>query len=27
LMPSELLDDPPAEWLSDWVEASADEFR
>ncbi|MET0700847.1 MAG: FMN-binding glutamate synthase family protein [Mycobacterium sp.] len=27
LMPGELLEDPPAEWLSDWIEASADEFR
>jgi len=22
----ELLDDPPESWLSDWIEASADEF-
>lgn len=27
LMPGELLDCPPEEWLSDWIEASADEFR
>jgi glutamate synthase domain-containing protein 2 len=27
LMPGELLDEPPAEWLSDWIEASAEEFR
>ena len=28
LMPGELLDDPPPEsWCSDWIEASADEFR
>lgn len=26
LMPGELLDDPPASWRSDWVEASADQF-
>ena len=26
LMPGELLDDPPASWRSDWIEASADEF-
>jgi hypothetical protein len=26
LMPGELLDDPPESWLSDWIEASADEF-
>ena len=26
LMPGELLDDPPEAWLSDWIEASADEF-
>jgi hypothetical protein len=26
LMPGELLDDPPAAWLSDWIEASAEEF-
>ncbi|MEI7545569.1 MAG: FMN-binding glutamate synthase family protein [Mycobacteriaceae bacterium] len=26
LMPGELLDDPPETWLSDWIEASADEF-
>ncbi|WP_319445537.1 MULTISPECIES: FMN-binding glutamate synthase family protein [unclassified Mycobacterium] len=27
LMPGELLEEPPESWLSDWVEASADEFR
>jgi glutamate synthase domain-containing protein 2 len=27
LMPGELLDGPPEAWLSDWIEASADEFR
>ncbi|NTY62903.1 FMN-binding glutamate synthase family protein [Mycolicibacterium sphagni] len=27
LMPGELLDDPPESWRSDWIEASADEFR
>lgn len=27
LMPGELLEDPPVSWLSDWIEASADEFR
>ncbi|MDX1891620.1 FMN-binding glutamate synthase family protein [Mycolicibacterium sp. 050158] len=27
LMPGELLEDPPQSWRSDWVEASADEFR
>lgn len=27
LMPGELLEDPPESWRSDWVEASADEFR
>ncbi|KAA0109471.1 FMN-binding glutamate synthase family protein [Mycolicibacterium sp. P1-5] len=27
LMPGELLDDPPESWRSDWVEASAEEFR
>ena len=27
LMPGELLDCPPEAWLSDWIEASADEFR
>ncbi|MGY4709125.1 FMN-binding glutamate synthase family protein [Mycolicibacterium sp. CBM1] len=27
LMPGELLDTPPQGWLSDWIEASADEFR
>jgi glutamate synthase domain-containing protein 2 len=27
LMPGELLDVPPDEWLSDWIEASPDEFR
>jgi glutamate synthase domain-containing protein 2 len=27
LMPGELLDDPPVAWLSDWIEASAEEFR
>ncbi len=27
LMPGELLDGPPESWLSDWIEASADEFR
>ena len=27
LMPGELLDDPPDSWLSDWIEASAEEFR
>ena len=26
LMPGELLDDPPDSWLSDWIEASAEEF-
>jgi hypothetical protein len=26
LMPGELLDDPPAAWLSDWIEASAEQF-
>ena len=26
LMPSELLESPPQAWLSDWIEASADEF-
>jgi len=26
LMPGELLDDPPEAWLSDWIEASAEEF-
>ena len=26
LMPGELLDTPPEAWLSDWIEASADEF-
>ena len=26
LMPGELLDCPPEAWLSDWIEASADEF-
>ena len=27
LMPGELLQDPPESWRSDWIEASADEFR
>ncbi len=27
LMPGELLQDPPDSWLSDWIEASAEEFR
>jgi glutamate synthase domain-containing protein 2 len=27
LMPGELLDDPPEAWRTDWVEASAAEFR
>ena len=27
LMPGELLDEPPESWRSDWIEASADEFR
>jgi glutamate synthase domain-containing protein 2 len=27
LMPCELLEDPPDSWLSDWIEASAEEFR
>jgi hypothetical protein len=27
LMLEELLEEPPESWLSDWVEASADEFR
>jgi len=27
LMPGELVDDPPDSWRSDWIEASADEFR
>lgn len=27
LMPGELLDDPPDSWLSDWIEASSEEFR
>jgi glutamate synthase domain-containing protein 2 len=27
LMPGELLEDPPPSWLSDWIEASAGEFR
>ncbi len=27
LMPGELLDGPPQSWLSDWIEASAEEFR
>ena len=27
LMPGELLEDPPESWRSDWIEASADEFR
>ncbi|OYN74864.1 FMN-binding glutamate synthase family protein [Mycolicibacterium sphagni] len=27
LMPGELLDDPPESWRSDWIEASAEEFR
>ena len=27
LMPGELLDNPPDAWLSDWIEASAEEFR
>ncbi|MDT5130008.1 MAG: hypothetical protein QOH54_5652 [Mycobacterium sp.] len=26
LMPGELVEDPPESWLSDWIEASADEF-
>jgi len=26
LMPGELLDTPPEDWLSDWIEASAEEF-
>lgn len=26
LMPGELLECPPEEWLSDWIEASAEEF-
>jgi len=26
LTPGELLDDPPDSWLSDWIEASAEEF-
>jgi hypothetical protein len=26
LMPGELLDSPPEAWLSDWIEASAEEF-
>jgi hypothetical protein len=26
LMPGELLEDPPEAWLSDWIEASAEEF-
>ena len=26
LMPGELVEDPPADWLSDWIEASAEEF-
>ena len=26
LMPGELLEDPPESWLSDWIEACADEF-
>lgn len=27
LMPNELLGEPPASWLSDWIEACAEEFR
>ena len=27
LMPGELVDCPPEAWLSDWIEASAEEFR
>lgn len=27
LMPGELLEDPPQSWRSDWIEASADQFR
>nr|WP_237023332.1 FMN-binding glutamate synthase family protein [Mycolicibacterium tokaiense] len=27
LMPGELLDDPPESWRSDWIAASADQFR
>jgi glutamate synthase domain-containing protein 2 len=27
LMPGELLDEAPESWRSDWIEASADEFR
>jgi glutamate synthase domain-containing protein 2 len=27
LLPGELVDDPPESWLTDWIEASADEFR
>ncbi|MET0896572.1 MAG: FMN-binding glutamate synthase family protein [Mycobacterium sp.] len=27
LMPGELLEDPPESWRSDWIEASAEEFR
>ncbi|WP_167101512.1 FMN-binding glutamate synthase family protein [Mycobacterium sp. DL592] len=27
LMPDELLEDAPESWLSDWIEASAEEFR
>ena len=27
LMPGELLEGPPQSWRTDWVEASADEFR
>ncbi|MBJ7338984.1 FMN-binding glutamate synthase family protein [Mycolicibacterium sp.] len=27
LMPGELLEDPPAAWRTDWIEASADHFR
>ena len=27
LMPGELLEEPPESWRSDWIEASADEFR
>ena len=27
LIPGELLEDPPESWRSDWIEASADEFR
>ena len=27
LVPGELLEDPPETWRSDWIEASADEFR